>query len=330
MEKVLVTGATGFIGGHLRVALERIGSRVVAVTRARRPQQSRDGIDWVEADISKEPISPALLKEVHTVFHLAGHAHALDEFAWRDDIHRQLNELGTRRLVETAGQSGVRRFVFFSSIKAMGEDGNRRLDEFCDLAPTTAYGKAKLAAETAVLQAGERYGMHVCNLRLSLVYGAGVKGNLARMIQEVDRGRFPPLPALENKRSMVDVRDVVRAALLVAECPQANGKTYILTDDHPYSTYDLYLSIRRALGKGDPRWSVPLPMLHWIARFGDIIGKVRKRRFMFDSDTLKKLTGSAWYSSTRITRELNFVPSYTFEDALPDMIDAYRGSNAGR
>ena len=94
--------------------------------------------------------------------------------------------------------------------------------------PETAYGQAKRAAEAAVLDAGQRHGMHVVNLRLAMVYGAGGRGNLERMGRLVRRGLFPPLPETGNHRSLVHVDDVVAAMRLVAADEQANGRTYIV------------------------------------------------------------------------------------------------------
>jgi nucleoside-diphosphate-sugar epimerase len=82
------------------------------------------------------------------------------------------------------------------------------------------------------------------------------------------------------------------------------------------------------LGKRVPRWSVPLALLKAAAYGGDAIGRVRGRRFTFDSDALEKLTGDAWYSSEKISRELGYRPKVTFEDALPEMIAWYRSTNA--
>jgi nucleoside-diphosphate-sugar epimerase len=86
--------------------------------------------------------------------------------------------------------------------------------------------------------------------------------------------------------------------------------------------------ICRGLGKPIPRWHVPLGALKGLARVGDAIGRLRGRRFMFDSDALEKLTGSAWYSSEKIAREMCFRPRVTFEEALPELISWYRTTHA--
>jgi nucleoside-diphosphate-sugar epimerase len=127
---------------------------------------------------------------------------------------------------------------------------------------------------------------------------------------------------------MVHVSNVVDAAILAAAHPAANGQCYIVTDRRPYSTRELYEMICRSLGKPIPRWHVPLGALKGLAWVGDVIGRLRRQRFVFDSDALEKLTGSAWYSSEKIARELGFRPKVAFEDTLPEMIDWYRKTRA--
>lgn len=314
-------------------ALVQRGVTVTAMSRNRaRHSDDNAALKYVYGDLEVAETLAPVCQDVDTVFHLAGHAHAHRSTGRPDDgVHEAVNAHGTKALVNAAGQQGVKSFVFFSSIKVMGEGGETQLDESCTCEPETPYARAKLAAEQEVLSAGAQYNMHVCNLRLSLVYGPGVKGNLAQMIAAIDRGTFPPLPVLGNKRSMVHVLDVVQTALLAVEQPEANGQTYIVTDDHAYSTSEICLGISRALGKSDRGWSVPMSALRAIAKVGDAIGWVRGKRFVFDSDSLEKLTGSAWYSPAKIQRALGFKPRHTFQDALPEMIAAYRqGSNDSR
>ena len=146
------------------------------------------------------------------------------------------------------------------------------------------------------------------------------------MISAIDRGFFPPLPDLENRRSMVHVSNVIQAALLAAASPAANGKCYIVTDARAYSTWKLYEMICRELGKQVPQWHIPLVILKVMGRVGDMIGLILGKRFVFDSDALGKLVGSAWYSCEKISRELGYRPSVAFEDALPEMVRWYRGA----
>jgi nucleoside-diphosphate-sugar epimerase len=126
------------------------------------------------------------------------------------------------------------------------------------------------------------------------------------------------------------VANAVEAACLAAARPAASGQTYIVTDGRPYSSRELYELICKGLGRAIPGWNVPLPVLRGLARAGDVIGRVRRRRFFFDSDALEKLIGSAWYSSEKISRELGYRPSVTFEEALPELVAWYRAADGSR
>jgi len=319
----LITGASGFIGRALSGRLKEKGRAVHALMRT-----YADG-PWDEcvvADVAGE-IPVNILHNVDTVFHLAGKAHALSETRQDESEYFYINTEGTRRLLDAAREAGVRRFIFFSSVKAMGEGGDVCLDESAACCPETPYGKSKLEAERLVLEGG--YVPEPVVLRLSMVYGPTRKGNLPRMIEAVARGRFPPLPDIHNHRSMVHVDDVVAAALLAAEKTEATGQTYIVTDDTPYSTRQMYEWICEVLGKQAPSWCVPMGVLKMLARVGDGIGVIRGRRFMFDSDALEKLTGSAWYSSEKIEKELGFLPERNLRDSLPEIIGRGKGGKSG-
>ncbi len=251
-------------------------------------------------------------------FHLAGKAHALSETRQDEAAYFSINTDGTRKLLESCRAAGVRRFVFFSSVKAMGEGGAEAQDESAECRPETPYGASKREAERLVLEGG--YVPEPVVLRLSMVYGPTRRGNLPRMIEAVARGRFPPLPETGNRRSMVHVEDVVEAALLAARHPRAAGQTYIVTDGRGYSTRQIHAWICDALGKPRPGWTLPLGVLQMVARLGDGVGALRQRRFAFDSQALDKLVGAALYSSARIERELGFQPQRDLRAALPEIV----------
>lgn len=325
MNGALVVGGSGFVGGYLCDALAKAGVFVRATYRSQMPA-TVGATEWLQiADLATKPPPIDVFRSCSTVFHLAGHAHAWTELA-SEDVHRKVTVEGTRNLLAAARAAGVQRLVFFSSVKAGGEGGEAGRHAG---ASTTPYGRARREAEELVLAERRESGMHVCNLRLSMVYGACMKGNLPRMILAIDRGRFPPVPDTANKRSMVSVDDVVQAALLAAERPQANGKTYVLTDGEAYSTRRIYVAIHRALGKRLPHWSVPFSVLKALAAVGDTVGNIRKRRFVFDSEALDKLLGSAWYDGSAIERDLGYRPRVRLEDALAGIIDSIRAQRLG-
>lgn len=327
--KTLVTGASGFIGRHLVERLLRKGCSVrVLVHKSTLPAEWPAHVEVVVGDVCDLWAMKAAAVGCKTVYHLAGKAHALTEVSSDDSVYRALNTGGTSHVLEGAVAGGARAFVLFSSVKAMGEGGSRCLDESFDGSPETPYGRSKLEAEHMALGIGRRTGLHVTCLRFPLVYGAGNKGNLFQMIAAIDRGVFPPLREIGNRRSMVHVIDVVQAAVLAAETPAANGQCYIVTDGQFYSTRKLYELICGALGKPIPWWHVPQWTLRGLGKAGDVIGRISGKRFLFDSDALDKLIGMAWYSSEKITHQLGYQPSITFPEALPELIACYRKGQA--
>jgi nucleoside-diphosphate-sugar epimerase len=275
---------------------------------------------WSVADIfdlTAGELPGGLLDGIDTVFHLAARTHALDERGDTEQLYRELNVEGTRRLLAAAADSGVRRFVLMSSVKAMGESTAEAQNESSPAEPSTWYGRTKLAAEQLVLHGG--YVPEPVVLRSALVYGPGVRGNLERMIEAIRRRRFPPVPETGNKRSLVHVDDLVSAALLAAESPAAAGRVFIVTDGRPVSTRQMYRWISDGLGTPAAGRTVPVFLFRVLALAGDGIGRIRGRRFVFDSTAYNKLLGSAWYDSTAIETALGYKPRWNFREAVGQM-----------
>jgi UDP-glucose 4-epimerase len=313
---ILVSGATGFIG-------QRLVSRFLADGEACRQLVRRPGGGAlaVVAELADPDALANACSGVASVFHCAGYAHAFSSLSGNDSAkHWAVNFEGTRNLVEAAGRAGVKRFVFLSSAKAMAEPGEACADENFYGEPETAYGLSKLAAEQAVLAAGERYGMHVVNLRLAMVYGAGGRGNLERMGRLVKRGIFPPLPETGNHRSLVHVDDVVSAMRLVAGDDRAIARTYIIAAQEAPSGRGLFDALRQLQGLPPCNWSVPASWLRLAARLGDRMEKLTDRRLPLDSEVVDRLLNSAWYSPARIERELGWRAQVSLRDGLSEML----------
>lgn len=313
----LVTGASGFIG---RVLCAQLRQRGVFVRGLFRRETIGPWDECVTGDLSSEAVLHDCLLGMDTLFHLAGKAHSMAETVAEVSDYQEINVAGTKRLLEAAERANVRRFIFFSSVKADGEGGATVLDETSTRTPETPYGRSKLSAENLVLNAT---GIpHVAIVRPTMVYGPANPGNLGRMILAIHKGFFPNLPAIPNHRSMIHVDDVAQAAILVAGHPQAHKQIYILTDGQAYSTHEIYEWICQALERQVPNWSIPLFILQGLAKLGDGIGALRGKRFMFDSHALAKLVGSAAYSSAKIQRELGFIPKWSLDQALPSIVQS--------
>ena len=300
--KTLVTGATGFIGQRLMQPDYR--------ALVRNPAGFKHE---VVGDLLDLRSLQNACRDVELIFHCAGHAHASSTHS--AGIHHDVNFVGVKNLLEAAGQAGVKRFVFLSSVKAMAEPGDKCVNEDWQGEPLSPYGRAKRAAEEAVVDAGIQLGMHVVNLRLAMVYGHGGRGNLERMARAIRSGWFPALPETGNKRSLVHVQDVVDVMRLVAESPRASGKTYIVAEPKAYSGREIYEAIRTALGMSrDPAFTLPAGLLRTAARLNGRLAEVMDR-----------LIGSACYSPARLERELGWQSRIALAEGLSEML-AFSGA----
>ena len=320
-KRYLVTGCTGFVGRHIVRTLQAGGNDIRGLSRYPQSGPGAPALEVFQGDLSKLETLRGLAEDIDTIIHAAGYAHVAGD---SPGIHTQVTLEGTRHLLAEAEKSGAQRFIFISSVKAMPEPGAGCLDETAAGLPEDEYGLSRRRAEELVLEAGRRTGMHVSILRPALVYGAGCKGNLAGMLRWIDRGLFPPVPDTGNCRSMVDVRDLVRAVMLATEKEAAAGKIFLITDGEDYTTRRIYTGMCTALGRSVPQWSVPVPVLRALGKVGDAFGTALGRPAPFNSRTCSRLLDSACYRSVHAASSLGFHPAYKLEDALPDMVEAYR------
>ena len=329
--RVLVTGATGKVGRLLVPALVELGAKVSVL--ARFPERavalwSGGGVDCRRGDLTDPLTLPAALEGIACVFHLASYSPGPHEHDIYEALaHWSVTAEGTANLVRALLGTRAQRLVYLSSIKAMGdgllERKDKAVDESVQPEPDSLYGRAKLAAEQSVLSAGATERLHACVLRLPMVYGLAGEGNIPRMIAAVAKGRFPPWPRIENRRSAIHAADAIHAAILAATYPQAKGRTYLVTDGGSYSTRWLYEQIIRALGREIPRWTTPYWLLWSAATLGTFLARLSGRRMPLDREGLRKLTGNAWLSSERIRTELGFRALHSLKQEIPLLVRAY-------
>jgi UDP-glucose 4-epimerase len=279
-----ISGGTGFVGQKLVAAFQKKQVDVRLLSRCKRNK------DTIVCDLNVERIPNDALIGVDMVFHLAGIAHDMRDASKIADLYYKVNVSATVQLAELAVKSGVKRFVFVSSVKAggnppLGTCANEKNQKNTE----DVYGKTKREAELKLLEIGKESGMHVSIVRPSLVYGPDVKGNLQLMLSGIMAGWFPPLPETGNRRSMIHVDDLVQAILLVSEDKRANGEIFIATDGTPYSSREIYNSMCSVTGKLIPKWSVPKTLF-------DIAGLVSPRI----KYKINKLLGDECYSSVKL------------------------------
>ncbi len=321
-EIIVVTGAGGFIAQKLIHALKENNPQCIIRGIDIIPGSYSGCDESIVCDLSEEIKEDSVLHKAlvnaDVVYHLAGKVHSLSEVRGDDDEYWRINVTGSKNLLEASRQNNIKRFVFFSSVKVFGErqmnSGLKPLSETDDAIPDTPYGKTKLEFERILCQ--ECGTITPVILRLSMVYGPNSKGNLKRMISAVKKGIPIPLPEFHNKRSMVDVRDVIRVAVLVGQTESSAKGLYQVTDGNVYTTRQTLDYIREACGKPPLFFAIPKPFFIIPAKIGDMIGKILGKRFFFDSDSLNKLAGNAWFSSDKIKQDLCFVPKWDLHKSL--------------
>jgi len=268
MTRILVTGASGFVGRALVVELAAAGHAVRAAMRQPADIFARSVEVVAVSDLTRPVEWRALLKGVETVVHLAGIAHAGPGIA--EEAYDRINRLATAELANAARSAGIRHLVFMSSIRAQsGPSSATTLHEDDAPHPTDAYGRSKIAAEDAVRAAGVPFTI----LRPVLIYGQGVKGNLARLI-ELARKPWPlPLGLCRNRRSLLARENLIGAIQLTLASPATKNQTYIVADPAPLTLAKIVAALRAGEGRGPGLLPVP-PAL--IAMAAQAIGRAEE------------------------------------------------------
>jgi len=326
MLRVLVTGAGGFLGGALLSALAESGYLVRGLYRKEIPLAVPPGIETIAGDVRHAQCVKEASIGCDAIIHLAGKAHALTDDAVSEQDYQAVNVDGTKYLLEGAVANGVRRFIFTSSVKVFGETTNGCVDERQPPNPQSPYACSKWDAEQLVASSAQANGLATVSLRLPLVYGPTHKGNLYRMIASIDKGTFPPLPPIDAVRSMLHVQNFIVAVRAILGANRVLKPMYVVTDAAPYSIADIYDRLREALGRPPTQWRVPLWGLSMAAKCGDVLQACLRKPMPLSSITLQKLIGPAWYSSCALMQDSGYQPLYTFESAVPELIEHYRRS----
>lgn len=294
--RILVTGASGFVGKPLCISLQAANYSVRGAVR-RRNVFSPKGIETViVGEIGESTDWTSALEDVNVVVHLAARvqevkkktAEALAEF-------REVNVIGTLNIARQAALVGVERFVFLSSIKVNGENTHRfsscagtisSPEAFLETdksSPQDPYSISKLEAEQGLFEIAEKTGMEIVIIRPPLVYGPGVKGNFAAMINCVRKGIPLPLGAVNNLRSLLALDNLIDFITLCADrnkSPQAANQIFLISDNEDISTSNLLGKIADAYGKQVRLLRIPPTWLRWAAY---LLGKEAVSSRLLDS-----------------------------------------------
>jgi len=311
---VLVTGAGGFVGKSLCAELLRQGYTVRAATRsANTPGKAQEtvivdtidrGTDWSDA-----------LRGIDVVIHLAARVHIMrDDAADSLAEYRKVNVEGALNLARQSVAAGVRRFIFISSIKVNGEGtlSGQPYTAEDQPAPVDPYGISKRETEDALRRLADETGMEVVIIRPPLVYGPGVKANFRSMMRWLDRGIPLPLGAIDNRRSLVALDNLLDLIITCMTHPAAANQTFLAGDGEDLSTTELLQRMAAALGKKARLIPVPVWLLSCAAR-------VSGRQAI-----AQRLCGSLQVDIAKARTLLGWTPPLSVDEALRKTAQHYR------
>lgn len=300
--RVLVTGASGFVGRALCPALGAAGHSVLRAVR--RDDGQPDTVISGDLGPSCEWLDHVECPDV--IVHLAARVHQMNER--QDDaerLHQQANTQGTLALARRARDRGVRRFVFVSSVKVNGEGRSQpyRADDIPR--PADAYARSKADAEAGLMQIAAQGGMEVVIIRPPLVYGPGVGGNFGSLLKWVRRGYPLPLASVTgNRRSFVAIDNLVSLIVLCVDHPLAAGAIWMVSDDQDESTAGLLQRMAAALGRPARLWRLSPALLKLIAA---ICGK---------QAAMSRLCGDLSVDVSATRRALGWTPLVSLDEGL--------------
>tara|TARA_A100001015_G_C15037268_1_gene737140 strand:- start:3053 stop:4000 length:948 start_codon:yes stop_codon:yes gene_type:complete len=299
--KIVITGGTGFLGSHL---LKNEAFKDALAIGRKQPQKHQN---FKNVSFITNKNLTKIFDKTEVVVHLAARNHVMNDFH-KDPIneYRRVNTLGTLNLAKQAAIAGVKRFIFISTIKVLGEKTEPGMAFKKDdiINPQDPYSISKYEAEKGLKFIGKTYGMEIVIIRPPLIYGQGVKGNFANLIKLV---KFPiPIPfgSIKNKRSLVSVENLVDLIITCLDHPNAKNQTFLVSDDDDMSTPLLFSRLAKAGGYNAYIIYFPLIVLYIFFRS---FSKLK----VFD-----RLSGSMCVNIEQTKSELNWKPPFKVKESL--------------
>lgn len=317
---ILITGSNGFLGSHI---VERVKEQPL-ILLDRGIENKHPTYSFFQGEINSHNDYMKALQGCQAVIHCAARVHIMgDKEAEPLELYREVNTRGTINLAKQAMDSGVKRFIFISSIKVNGEGTlvGRPFKSEDNHAPEDDYGLSKSEAEKQLVAIAKDSGMEVVIIRPTLVYGPGVKANFASLMNLVSKGIPLPFGCLtQNKRSLVSVDNLVDLIITCIDHPKAANQVFLVSDDQDVSTSEMVREMAIALNKRS--WQLPVPV--WCYK---LVGKLFNK-----SDVVDRLTGSLQVDITHTKQTLGWAPPQTLQQGFKQTADSFLSSkqNSGK
>ncbi len=307
---ILITGSNGFLGQYLCQHLAEQSYRILAQTR--KPQKfTHSAVTNINFDLNDD-LDNIDLSQVDVIAHCAGRAHVMNETATSPlDAYRQTNVQGTLNLAKKAVQSGVKRFIYLSSIKVNGEQTTNEPFKSSDLVNTDdPYGLSKYEAEQELLKLSKETGLEVVIIRPVLIYGPNVKANFKSMVGLANKKIPLPIGCLDNKRSMVSLYNLVDLIHVCMTHPKAKNEVFLASDQDDISVKQLFEKL--AYHQNNNLIILPVPK-SLIAFLASLVGK---------KAMASRLCSELIVDTSKNTQLLGWTAPYTVDTSLQKMFNS--------
>ncbi|OGF57213.1 MAG: hypothetical protein A2Z21_02110 [Candidatus Fraserbacteria bacterium RBG_16_55_9] len=323
--KTLVTGATGLVGSHLVEYLLERGDSVRALVRDERRAEplARLGAELIPGDLSKPASLKPATRGIDVVYHCA--ARVSLPFQGNREVLLKTNVEGTKNLLESSVQSGVRRFVFVSSVAVYGDARCELVGEDHPLLANGPYGESKIRAEQLIRECEKCGSLETVILRPCVIYGPRDTNFLPQISQALPGRRFPLVNGGYQLLDMVYVTDVAEALLLTGTKVEAVGQTYNVTDGGRHSIRKLVELFGKTLDRPPRTWSVPYPIAYSFAALSYRWSKLRRsgEEPLISPGGVRAMARPHHYDISKIQKELGYTPRVPLEEGLKRAVDWY-------